>query len=466
MNIPNNLSKIAWSYFTEISKIPRASGNEQELALWLKSLSLKKDWKFQQDAVGNVVITVPGCGNLADEKPLIIQGHLDMVCEKYPETKHDFSTDPFELIIEDGWVTANGTTLGADNGVAIAYGLAVADEGLEHRLPLELLFTVEEETGLIGANSLDASILTGRTVLNIDSEEEGTFIIGCAGGVNSEISFPIQTIETTVATKFTLSGLRGGHSGLDVGTRFNALVEAAKLLVKLPEITLHSFTSGDKHNAIPRTAEFVISSCRIEDLNKLGSQLKQTIGATEPNVTFNVETCTTNSILPNYVIKFFSLLENGIVSMNSEFPDIVQTSTSFTIAKEMENRLVFTANTRSSSEDEKISVTTNLKQIAEKTLADYHETDNYPGWAPQRESKILDKCISAYKKIYQNEPKINAIHAGLECGILGEKIETNELISIGPTIENPHSPEERLNMASFDRTYQFILKLVTTKEGK
>ncbi len=452
----------AWNYFFELSEIPRPSGHEEKITDWLRTISAKNNWNFKTDSAGNVLIAVPGTGSLATKPPLVLQGHLDMVCEKNSETEHDFLNDPLQLKSDGEWVTASGTTLGADNGVAIALALALAEEQITDRLPLEMLFTVAEETGLAGANALDPELASGKTVLNLDSEEEGTFIIGCAGGEAVKIKFAINCIPVTEAVKCTLSGLRGGHSGMDVGCRNNAIIAVAKIMSAMPSARLHQIIAGDKTNAIPRECVFVVSGVSYEEIQKASAPIIEQIKADEPHATITVETTTTRQVLPESAIQFISSVKNGVISMNPDFPGVVQSSTSITIASEENDTLTFFASTRSSSEQEKAEVNDRICELAEKCDATAERLDGYPGWSPSKTSLILNTSVAAYEKFAGKSPRVQSIHAGLECGIIGSKINSTELVSMGPTIKNPHSPEERLNIPSFDRLYTFLKQLIQT----
>lgn len=458
----NSSSAKAWNYFFELSKVPRPSGHEEKITSWLKDIAKVNNWPFKTDAIGNVAITVPGKGCLADRPNLVIQGHLDMVCEKNSGVEHDFLTEPLQLKSDGEWITATETTLGADNGVAIALGLALAEEELDNRLPIELLFTVAEETGLIGANNLDPELFSGKTVINIDSEEEGKFIIGCAGGEAVTTCFDITEIDKTPALKCTLTGLRGGHSGMDVGCRHNAIIAVGQILAELPEAKLHQVMAGDKANAIPRECSFTISGVSAEKVSEISERTINSIKTTEPDARLETEWTKTSQLLPNSVIDFISSVKNGVISMNPDFDGVVQTSTSVTVAKEIDRKLSILASTRSSLETEKFATNDKICALAENCGATTERFDRYPGWSPNKDSKILTETVKAYKEFSGNEPKVESIHAGLECGIIGSKINSTELISMGPTIKNPHSPEERLNISSFERIYSFLKELIQT----
>ena len=450
----------AWHYFFKISEIPRPSSHEDKITAWLKALSEEKNWRFKTDEIGNVAIKVPGKGKLADSATLVLQGHLDMVCEKNSDSEHDFFNDPLKLKTDGEWVTAEGTTLGADNGVAIALALAVAQEDIKERRPIEMLFTMAEETGLKGANALDPQLIQGKTVVNIDSEEEGTFIIGCAGGEAVEVQFEPLAIPPIPALQCTLTGLRGGHSGMDVGCRSNAVISAGKIIRRLPGVKVHRFTAGDKPNAIPREAVFILSQTSPKEVIKAAEPILEAIRVNEPNAKIRFSETTTCRLLPDSLISFICGLKNGVISMHPDFEGVVQTSTSLTVARESEGKLTLLISTRSSSETEKFDVNDMVCELAGRSGAKVVRFDCYPGWSPSKSSDILNKSIKTYQNLFGKAPKVQSIHAGLECGIIGSRIQSSELVSMGPTIKNPHSPEERLNIASFDRVYELLKALV------
>ncbi len=451
----------AWGFFYTLSLIPRPSLYEEQIRQWLIGLTEKNGWTYKLDEVRNIVIYVPGKGTLADHEPLILQGHLDMVCEKDNATKHDFYTEGLKLVNDGEWVSATGTTLGADNGVAIAFALALAEEDFDNRLPLELLFTMAEETGLIGAHGLQPELLTGKTMINIDTEDEGTFIIGCAGGEMVEASF--NTIGTEVQTVLDceLIGLKGGHSGLNVTTRHNAIITVGKILEQCSGVKLHVISAGDMDNAIPRSCKFTISGITESELQKATESLFTEIKKTEPDVCLVSSVGTATQELSVDTLKFLTSFKNGASSYHPDFKTIIETSSSLTVVKTKKGVITFFINTRSSSEVDKAAFNNEVEQLALSCKAIKVERNRvYPGWQPNKNSKILKACTEVYTDLYGQPPEITSIHAGLECGIIGEKINSTEMVSMGPTIEHPHSPEERLNIKSFESVYLFLTKII------
>lgn len=458
---PQPFSKKAWDYFYQLSSIPRPSSHEEAVRQWLIKLATEKGWTYRIDNVKNIVLKIEGRGKLASHTPLIIQGHMDMVCEKSEGVDHDFMKDGLKLFSKDGWVYASQTTLGADNGVAIAYGLALADEELEDKLPLELLFTVAEETGLIGATQFDPSLVTGKSMLNLDTEEENNIVIGCAGGEMLKIDFEVLEIENQQVLNCDLNGLKGGHSGLNVETRHNALTQVAKILKNLPTVKLHSISAGTMTNAISRRCQFAISGVTTQQVKKASQSILDQIKLTEKDAQLTITEGKSSMILQNGAIDFLKEFKNGVRQYHPDFPEIIQTSCTMSVAKMDEKRISFFINTRSSSETEKREVNDSIEAEAiHSNSPKVKRYDNYPGWEPNRESLILQNCLKTLHKTSGKTVKISSIHAGLECGILGEKIKIYEIISMGPTIEHPHSPEERLNIDSFERVYAFLIQFV------
>ena len=458
-----DFAKKAWDYFYQLSSIPRPSSHEEAVRQWLIELAKEKGWTYSLDAVKNIVLKIEGRGKLATNAPLIIQGHMDMVCEKSEYSEHNFMTDGLKLFSKEGWVYATDTTLGADNGVAIAFALALADEDLEDRLPLELLFTMAEETGLIGAKELDPSILTGKTMLNIDTEEENNIVIGCAGGEMVKVDFAVEQTTSQAVFECRLHGLKGGHSGLNVETRHNAITEVAKILKALPGVKLHAISAGTMTNAISRNCQFTTSQVSEQAIIEAAKPILAKIKLTEKDAELTIKEGKSSNILQEGALEFLQAFKNGVSYYHPDFPEIIQTSSTMSVAEMDEKFLSFYINTRSSSESEKQSVNGKIESQALQFLsAKVERYDKYPGWEPNRESIILQKCLGILEKTSGNKVKISSIHAGLECGIIGEKIKSSEIISIGPDIEHPHSPEERLSIDSFERVYAFLIQFVQT----
>lgn len=454
----------AWRYFFEISDIPRPSYHEERVVAWLKKIAEQYGWHWQQDETGNVLMKVPGRGVLANHSPVIIQGHMDMVCEQSELSTHDFMTDPLQLREVDGWVTATETTLGADNGIAVAMALAVAaDEQLTDRVPLELLMTMAEETGLYGAARLEQGFVSGELLLNLDSEEFGVFTIGCAGGQSAVLSWPLSEVPEQSVVRGCLKGFRGGHSGVDIHRRENALFETAKFLHSIPGVVLHEIEAGSKTNAIPRECHFAVSGVtEAVLLEAVESWLPVWHEQEVPAVKLVLDAgVSRQGALPG-VLEFLATLPNGILAMETDFEGIVKTSSSMTVIKPKAGILELTVNARSSQGADCQEVMGVVAERGEAHGATVKLADGYVGWQPRKGSLILNKGIEIFKGIFNFEPEISAIHAGLECGVIGDRLGIDEMLSFGPDILYPHSPDEKLNIESFDKTYRLLETLVTT----
>lgn len=464
--------------FQQINNIPRCSKKEEEMSNWLMDWAKENKLKAIRDEVKNVLIKVPATEGLKDRQTIIIQGHMDMVCEKTPDSSHDFSKDPIENIIDGDWLHGNNTTLGADNGIALAFGLEFArDKNISHP-PLELLFTVDEETGLTGANALKDDFLDGKILLNLDSEEEGIFTIGCAGGKDTEIILPInyeKMQDDYLLYKIEVSGLMGGHSGQDItGHRANANKVLARVLQSIKEQYLFkivNLSGGTAHNAIPRDSNAIISF-----KSEFYEKIKQIVGKVE-NIIQNEFSETEDSIkieliennkkykesfdieTTERVIDLLIALPHGLKEMSLEFKGLPETSCN--LAKmEIENgKLKILSSQRSSKMSVRDSLTKEIEAVAKLGEADYKSGKGYFSWQPNKDSKLLAHCKDVYKQKFGKEALIEVVHGGLECGVIGAKYDGMDMISIGPTIENPHSPQERLYIPSLIKVWDFICEL-------
>lgn len=463
--------------FEEVSKIPRCSKNEEAIANWLKDWAAEHNFGVKSDDVNNILITIPATEGYEDAPMLVLQGHMDMVCEKTPDSHHDFAKDPIELVYEDGWLTANKTTLGADNGIAIAIALALAtDESVNHP-PLELLFTVDEETGLTGANALSSDFLDGRILLNIDSEDEGVFTVGCAGGRNTKISLDFERekiFKSFDCYKLSAEGMMGGHSGMDINKhRANANVILARTLNQLKQkndIRLISFSGGTAHNAIPRDAEAIIAfnSTDVEIIEKIISDFEKTVKneyKQETSLTLNLkEIETVDQIITegdtSRIIHMLIALPNGISEMSADIQDLVETSDNIATVRTEKETLSVLISQRSSVMSRRDELTAKISAIASLADAEVENGEGYPAWQPNLDSEVLKKCKEIYTQVFGNAPKVEAIHAGLECGVIGAKYDGMDMISFGPTIKNPHSPDERIEIETIGQVWDFLVALV------
>lgn len=461
-----------WRHFDEIRKIPHCSKHEKQLGDYVGSIADQHGLPYKRDEIGNIVIGKPAVSGHANGQPIVLQSHLDMVCEKNSDVAHNFSKDPLNIQIDKEWVTAKGTTLGADNGIGVAAELAVLeDKNLIHG-PLELLFTVDEETGLNGASSLKSDFINGRILLNLDSEEEDTFSIGCAGGGDSEIYLPIQKKTKTegISFKVSLTGLRGGHSGVDIHTgRGNAIQLLARILFQTCKyFDLISIEGGNKHNAIPREAVSVlmVKNNQIDQftalLNKLLKEIQFEYKTIEKNISLKIEKLTNQKKEPmddKIKIRFLSLLTalpHGVLAMSQEIPNLVETSNNLAIVRYIESGSIIHTSTRSSILSALEATRSKIEAIAILTGATIKHFEGYPAWTPNLKSPLLKQMKTLYKKLNNKEVKVMAVHAGLECGIIGEKYPGMDMISFGPDIKNPHSPDEKVHIGSVEKFWNLL----------
>ncbi|MDD8019665.1 MAG: aminoacyl-histidine dipeptidase [Acidobacteriota bacterium] len=468
-----------WKHFSELLKIPHCSGHEQAVANHICQLAANWQLEAQKDKVGNVLVRLPASPGHQQVPGVILQAHLDMVCEKNSELEHDFQHDPIEAVVDGEWVKARGTSLGADNGIGVATCLAVLeDRSLVHG-PVECLFTIDEETGLTGAYQLKKGLLKGKILLNLDSEDEGTFTIGCAGGADSELTLPVQrkAKKNRNLLVIKLKGLHGGHSGLDINLgRGNAIKLLARLLSEAAarfKFDLVSFHGGSKRNAIPREAVAVLA---IEPAAQKGLilQLKKDMEAikfeyrvTEPEINLEIKkseeagyllTSESQARLLNLILS----LPHGVIAMHPEISGLVETSSNLAIVETQEKRVMIICNTRSSVSSALQAVRLVIKANATLAAAKINQPDGYPAWTPDLKSPLLQRMIEIYRHLFQREPEVKAVHAGLECGIIGEKYPDLDMISIGPTIRYPHSPEEKVNIESVGKFWELVVE--TLKE--
>jgi len=471
--------ELVWKYFAEISKIPRGSKNETAVGNYVMETAKKLGLKAAREKCGNVIVRKPASPGREKVKSICLQGHLDMVCEKNTDKKHDFLKDPIELVRKGNVLMANGTTLGADNGIAVATNLAIMeDRSLEHG-PLEFLFTIDEETGLTGAANLGHDALVSKTLLNLDSEEEGHIYVGCSGGRDTlgtwKCAFeasPVGTVAVTVSVK----GLKGGHSGLEIDKgRGNAIKIINRVLIALGEIgaRIASVEGGNKRNAIPRECEAVLfvpkaklakSKEIVAGCNKV---LKAELSTAEKDLNVTVaETAgmKKGKVLPKTVQKkltmTISALPHGVTKMSADIPGLVETSTNVAVINTTKKGIVLATSQRSSVATEIDEICHTVRSIFELGGAAVETSDGYPGWKPDLSSAILKTAKTSYKSLYGKDPEVKAIHAGLECGIIGERIPGMDMISFGPTLEGVHSPDEKMYIDTVDKFWKFLLAIL------
>ena len=462
-------------YFEELTKIPRGSGNEKQVSDFLKNFAIERNLEVIQDEFMNIIIKKPGTEGYENSAPVILQGHMDMVNEKNNDVDHDFDKDPLKLRLVGDDLYATGTTLGADNGIAVAFALAILDNKNIQHPPLEVLVTVEEETGLIGATNLDGSVFKGKTLINIDSEEEGKFLVSCAGGARQTVKLPLSSINKEgVAYKLQVTGLRGGHSGMDIdkerGNSLKLLGRALMLLQKDFRFSLAALSGGSKNNAIPREAEGMLVfdeipaelSAKVKAIEKiLGDEIRtQDEGFKLLFKEVSLPEKTYDDLTTKNAIELLYLLPNGVESQSQDIKGLVETSLNLGVLTERENHLDFDFAVRSSVGSKKQMLMDKVKILGEKYGAEVVVTSSYPEWQYAKESKIRDTFIATYKEKYGVEPGIEAIHAGLECGILAGRIEGLDMISLGPNLYDVHTPNEHMSIPSVKNVYEFLLDIL------
>lgn len=481
-HMKSELSKLQpsrlWEIFEEICMIPRASGKEEKILKYLKDFSAANNLEFNQDRTGNLVIRKQATRGFEHFPSVALQSHVDMVCEKNSGTKHNFDNDPIIPYIEDGWVKAKGTTLGADDGIGMAAQLALLEsDSIEHG-PLECLFTVEEETGLAGAFGLEENFLKSRILLNLDSEDDGELFIGCAGGLDTTIHFPMKKVNTEPdhqAYRINISGLKGGHSGDDINRhRGNAIKILNRLLWNLErnnEMRLADIEGGNLRNAIPREANATVTvpSRQLEGfLNSFGNLVKEIheeLKSTEPGLNIEIR----QAIMPDCLIEHplqLKLLNalyacpHGVIAMSYDIPGLVETSTNLASVTMMPHGIIIATSQRSAVVTAMRDVSDMVCSVFQLAGAIVKQGEGYPGWKPDMDSKILDVMQSSYRKLFGVAPKVLAIHAGLECGLIGEKFPGMDMISYGPTIKGAHSPDERIEISTVHKFWDLTLDVL------
>ncbi|MDD6236875.1 MAG: aminoacyl-histidine dipeptidase [Clostridiales bacterium] len=469
-------------YFEQISAIPRGSGNEKAVSDYLCRFAEDKGLEYHQDALYNVIIKKPGSAGAEQKPAVMLQGHLDMVCEKNGDCLHDFEHDGLRLIVKDGFLSAEGTTLGGDNGIAVAMMMALlADDTLIHP-PLECVFTVQEEVGLVGASSLDGSLLSARTMINLDSEEEGIATVSCAGGLRMQFDRQAkwQSGIGKSGLLIKISGLPGGHSGMDIDKgRTNANQLMGRVLASLPEpFDIADIKGGNKDNAIPREAEALLAFDS-EDAKKQAehfldamlADLREEISAAEPAFALKWE----SALLPERLldrdtavalVRLLYLAPNGVLSRNIKQGGFVVTSSNLGVVRMTESGVQVVISPRSSSASLQAEIKQRLSLLGQLFGFTVSCNGEYPGWNYAECSPIRDCFVSSYRALFGQELKLEAIHAGLECGLFQAKLPGLDAIAIGPTILDCHTPQERLDLASCERTWLLVTDVLNRMAEK
>ena len=465
-----------FTYFEHISAIPRGSGNEAAVADYLVEFAKEHGLVYVRDAANNVLIKAPATPNRENEAPLLFQGHTDMVCEKNGDVDHDFERDPIRLIQNGNELTADGTTLGADNGIAVAMMLALLDGGVESHPALECLFTTEEETGMGGAIAFDYSLLTARHMVNLDSEEEHVVTVGCAGGIRSDLMLPIAR-EPRAAyelCRVSLTGLGGGHSGADIHTgRASANLLLGRLLAALDEVRLVSVEGGSKDNAITREAFAVIAVPSVAmasmKLMSLGDDVAGELVAADENCRIRCERLTDeeahaidqvmDQVTTDRVLGLLANAPCGVLAMSEEVEGLVEYSRNLGILRTTDEVVRMTFTSRASRESRLDGTVTALDALARALGATVSHHSRYPGWVYAPVSAVRDAYTAAYRALYGKEMEVLAIHAGLECGYVSRQIPDMDIISVGPNMKAIHSPDETLYLDSVERVWRVLMRL-------
>ncbi len=477
-----NCEKIV-AFFSRVSEIPRCSKNETKIRQWLEKRAAEKQWKTKTDAAGNLIVIVPSTSGYENSPVVVLQSHMDMVCEKKTHSNHDFTRDPIRLCIRGDWIHAESTTLGADNGIGIALAMMAASDDTFCHPPLELLFTVEEETGLIGASKMSSDLINGNILLNLDSEQEGIFIAGCAGGRDTRISISVTPLKITGENPefFTIevNNLLGGHSGVDIHRqRANAikiLVRCLMALDKTYPVRLVTIHGGSAHNAIPRFAKAEIAGTpdKVDEFQKIVKTIEKTVRrefkAVESSINITIKgprkrTEGGHTFISHpetqKIIQLLLALPHGVVAMSQTIENKVETSCNLAVVNHKKDIVEIVASQRSSVMSRLEDITDTIKATACLAGATVADENSYPAWEPQPNSPILDRCKTVYRQLFKTEAVVDVIHAGLECAVIGATYPQMDMISFGPTIEGAHSPDEKLFVPSVDRIWTFFTALL------
>ena len=467
-----------WKYFAEIAKIPHGSKNEAAIAKYVVDTAKKLGLAVKQDKAGSVIVKKPATAGRERAPSVCLQGHLDMVCEKNSDKKHDFEKDPIVMVRKGNALMADGTTLGADNAVAVATNLAIMeDKSLEHG-PLELLFTIDEETGLTGANNLEPGFVESKILMNLDSEEEGELTVGCAGGKDTVGTWKVDfeaAPKGTVGVKIMVKGLKGGHSGVDIDKyRGNAIKILARTIARIADqgLRIGELSGGSKRNAIPREAYAVgfLPAAKLEAAKaavlEMQKVIKNAFGTSDPDVQVVLEPTgqkkgkVIKKAQVAKILKTIAALPHGITRMSVDISNLVETSTNVAVITTTKKQVELATSQRSSVASEILDLVASVHATFELGGADIFHSDGYPGWKPNLQSPILKLGKETYKQLFGKEALVKAIHAGLECGIIGEKYPGMDMVSFGPTLEAVHSPDEKIFVDTVPKFWSFLLALL------
>ena len=468
------------AFFREITRIPRESGHEELIVEYLKKFAQDRSLEYKVDKANNVVIFKEASKGFEDRPTIVLQSHSDMVCEKLAGSSFDFSKDPIVYEVENGWMMARETTLGADDGIGIACSLALMDDETIEHPRLECLFTTSEETGLDGARALKKGFFTGKRLINLDNEDEGQFCVGCAGGMDTIATFTYKEkklLPGSVVTRFSIGGGIGGHSGEDIGkNRMNAVQQIARFVNEAFEfkVDLCEIAAGNKRNAIARSGHAVLAiPARSEDavvavFNRIASEIKSEYAITDPDIFFSAEPVewkkgAIDSRTAHNLVRSLLCVPHGVMAMSADIPGLVETSTNLaSVAMSHDNRIVVGTMQRSSVNSARLFIGSRVGAAFENAGASVRQTDGYPGWKPNMNSEIKDIFVDAYHRLFNSEPDVCAIHAGLECGLFTDKFPGMDMIAVGPTLKGVHAPGERLDLVSLDKFWMLLLEVLKT----
>ncbi len=467
-----------WENFGHLCDAPHPSKHEEAAIAWAKGWAKEHNVQVDQDETGNLLFTIPATAGMEDKTPVILQGHIDMVPQADSDKKHDFLKDPIEPIIDNGWVRANRTTLGADNGIGVCAAMAcVTTPGVQHG-PMEILVTIDEETGMTGAFGLKEGFVKGKILINLDSETEGELYVGCAGGLDANFSRTYNTEATPsdmAGFKVVISGLHGGHSGMDINLgRANANKITIRFLTKAVNnynARIACINGGGLRNAIPReaTAILAVPANKADEFKAFATQFEVTVknefAATEENLSVALHDvdCPKEVIDEKATLQFLDMIfamPNGVQRMSDSMPNLVETSNNLAFMKAEEGKMEAKCLLRSSVDSAKDALGDRMKAVASLAECHIELSGAYPGWKPNMASPILNTCKEVYEQKFNQEPKIMAIHAGLECGLFGVSYPDWDMVSFGPTIEHPHSPVERVNIDSVGKFFDFLTEVL------
>ncbi len=469
--------KVIWKHFDALTKIPRPSTKEAAARNYVISIAEKHGLEHVQDKAGNLVVRKPAKPGREKAPMAALQGHLDMVCEKNEGTHFNFDTDPIQVVRREDWLYADGTTLGSDNGVGVATALAVMESNDINHGPLEFVFTIDEETGLTGASDFQPGLLKSKYFLNLDGEEKDTLCIGCAGGINTFARRKItrKPAPSGAPLRIKVSGLRGGHSGVDIhlgrGNAIRILAQTLQSLMSKFTVELADIKGGSAHNAIPREASavVVVESAKEADVKKavvsLESDAQSALGSFDSGLKISVE----NTAAPKEVLDhgdakaiadLLSTLHHGVLAMSPDIPGLVQTSTNVATVSLSSDQVEVVTSQRSAIESSKYTAAAMVSTVCNLAGFKAEQATGYPGWKPEPGSDIVRISREVHKEVLGKDPGLVAMHAGLECGVIGEKHHGMQMISFGPQIENPHSPNERVQISSVESFWRFLKVLL------